>query len=253
MGPMHNHIVYAHPSASSLNAALRDETVRALDALGHTTTVSDLYAMKWKAAADYDDFGPTENGNFMAAAGEAYQAGAQSADITAEQERLLAADTLILQFPLWWFSMPAIMKGWVDRVFTNGFGYGATRTWKRYGEGRLAGRRAMIVVTTGAGAPHLSDRGINGSIDDLLFPINHGILFYAGMEVLPPLVITGAAQLDRAGYDEAVKRLRTRLETLKTTEPIAYRPQRGGDYDEDRRLKPGRERPGATGFGLHIA
>src|SRR5690606_4442214 len=131
MGPMHNHIVYAHPSASSLNAALRDETVRALDALGHTTTVRALHAMQWTAAADYDDFGPTENGNFMAAAGEAYQAGAQSADITAEQERLLAADTLILQFPLWWFSMPAIMKGWVDRVFTNGFGYGATRTWKR--------------------------------------------------------------------------------------------------------------------------
>jgi NAD(P)H dehydrogenase (quinone) len=253
MVPMHNHIVYAHPSASSLNAALRDEAVSTLDALGHTTTVSDLYAMKWKAAADYDDFGPTENGNFMAAAGEAYEAGAQSADIVAEQERLLAADTVILQFPLWWFSMPAIMKGWADRVFTNGFGYGASRTWKRYGEGRLAGRRAMLLVTTGAGEPHLSERGINGSIDDLLFPINHGLLFYAGMEVLPPLVITGAVKLDQNGYDDIVRRLRARLETLGETEPIAYRSQSGGDYDQDRRLKPGRERPGTAGFGLHIA
>lgn len=253
MVPMNIHLVYAHPSAASLNAALRDETIRTLDALGHTTTVSDLYAMKWKAAADYDDFGPTANDNFMAAAGEAYAAGAQSADITAEQERLLAADTLILQFPLWWFTMPAIMKGWVDRVFTNGFGYGSTRTWKRYGDGLLAGRRAMIVVTAGAGAPHLSDRGINGDIDDLLFPINHGILFYTGMEVLPPVVIDGAARLDQDGYDEAVTRLRARLATLNETEPIAYRTQDGGDYDERRRLKPGRERPGAAGFGLHIA
>ncbi|GAB4003120.1 hypothetical protein GCM10029992_43480 [Glycomyces albus] len=46
--------------------------------------------------------------------------------------------------------MPAIMKGWVDRVLTNGFGYGTSRGWKRYGDGRLAGKRAMAIVTTGA-------------------------------------------------------------------------------------------------------
>ncbi len=253
MVPMHTHIVYAHPSTTSLNAALREEMTTTLKDLGHTATVSDLYAMKWKATADYDDFGATEGGTFMSAAGEAYESGTQSADITAEQERLLAADTLILQFPLWWFTMPAIMKGWIDRVFTNGFGYGATHAWKRYGDGRLTGKRAMTVVTTGAAEPHLSDRGINGSIEDLLFPIHHGILFYTGMDVLPPIVITGTVRLDQNGYAEAVTRLRTRLETLTETAPIAYRPQDSGDYDRHRRLKSGRERPGTGGFGLHIA
>jgi NAD(P)H dehydrogenase (quinone) len=253
MGDMRIHIVYAHPSTTSLNASLHDEMVGALGRLGHETTVSDLYAMKWKAAADYDDFGPTENTAFMAAAGEAYESGSQAADIAAEQEKLLAADAVILQFPLWWFSMPAIMKGWVDRVFTNGFGYGSGSSWRRYGEGMLEGRRAMVVVTTGAGEPHLSDRGINGDIDDLLFPINHGILFYAGMEVLPPVVVNGTVRLDEDGYAEAVARLRGRLERLAETEPIAFRKQSGGDYDDSRRLKPGRERPGASGFALHIA
>ncbi|WP_026923952.1 NAD(P)H-dependent oxidoreductase [Glycomyces arizonensis] len=250
---MNIHIVYAHPSATSLNAALREEMTAELEALGHIATVSDLYAMKWKAVADYDDFGDVDNDGFMAAAGEAHANGTQTADITAEQEKVLAADALILQFPLWWFTMPAIMKGWFDRVFTNGFGYGDNRTWKRYGDGRLTGKRAMIVTTTGAAESHLSDRGVNGDIEHLLFPINHGILFYTGMDVLPPVAVTGAGRLDREGYARTAAHLRERLRTLATTEPIAFRPQDSGDYDEHRRLKPGLERPQTAGFDLHIA
>ncbi|GAB4003118.1 hypothetical protein GCM10029992_43470 [Glycomyces albus] len=99
MVAMNIHIVYAHPSATSLNASLRDEAVKALDELGHRVTVSDLYSMNWKATADYDDFGPIENGNFMAASGEALHAGSLSADILAEQEKLLSADVILFQFP----------------------------------------------------------------------------------------------------------------------------------------------------------
>lgn len=249
---MRTHIVYAHPHNGSLNAALRDEAVQTLESLGHTVTVADLYAMNWKAVADYDDFGPTENEAFMAAAGEAWEKDALAPDIRAEQERLLAADNVILQFPLWWFTVPAIMKGWMDRVFTNGFGYGTTHSWKRYGEGVLAGKRAMVVVTTGAAEVHLSDRGINGDINDLLFPIQHGVLFYTGMQVLPPTVISGAVRFDESTYADAAKLLHGRLETLAETEPIAYRKQTE-DYDENKRLLTGREADGTTGFALHIA
>jgi NAD(P)H dehydrogenase (quinone) len=247
---MNIHMVYAHPHAASLNAALRDEAVDTLEGLGHTVTVSDLYAMNWKAVADFDDFGPTESESFINAAAEAWEKDTLTADVKAEQERLLAADTVILQFPLWWFTVPAIMKGWMDRVFTNGFGYGTSRAWKRYGDGLLAGKRAMIVVTTGAADAHLSDRGVNGDINDLLFPIQHGVLFYTGMEVLPPVVITGAGW--QADYADTVKLLRERLETLPETEPIAYRKQTE-DYDEHKRLLPGREPEGTTGFALHTA
>lgn len=247
---MNIHIVYAHPHRASLNAALRDEAVGTLEGLGHTVTVSDLYAMNWKAVADFDDFGPTENEHFMAATAEAWDKGTLAPDIKAEQERLLAADAVILQFPLWWFTVPAIMKGWMDRVFTHGFGYGSSRTWKRYGDGVLAGKRAMIVVTTGAADAHLSDRGINGDINDLLFPIQHGVLFYTGMQVLPPTVITGAGW--QTDYADTVKQLKERLETLAETEPIAYRRQTD-DYDEHKRLKPGLEPEGTTGFALHTA
>ncbi len=89
--------------------------------------------------------------------------------------------------------MPAIMKGWIDRVYAWGFAYGvgehSDRHWgDRYGEGTFIGKRAMLIVTAGGWAEHYSPRGINGPIDDILFPIQHGMLFYPGFEVLPPLV-----------------------------------------------------------------
>ena len=181
-------IVYAHPEPRSLNGALKDAAVAALEAAGHEVRVSDLYAMKWKAVADADDFpqrDPQERLVYHRASGDAYHGGTQSPEVADEQAKLLWADAVVLQFPLWWFSMPAIMKGWVDRVFAHGFAIGVakpgTKQWARYGEGSLAGRRGMVAITTGAREAQLGPRGLNGDIEDLLFPIAHGTLFYVGL------------------------------------------------------------------------
>lgn len=247
-------LVHADPDPDSLTAALKDVAVRQLCADGHQVQVSDLYAMGWKAHADADDFGAVEETNFMLTSGQAYRAGSLTADIRAEQEKLLWADTVLLHFPLWWFSMPAILEGWVDRVFTCDFAYGAGGTAiPRYGAGTLAGRRAMLVVSIGGKSGSYSDRGINGPVDDVLFPINHGILYYPGMDVLPPFVVHGTIRVDDGRFEEIADALRARLSDVEKIEPIRYRPQGGGDYDRALRLLDGRERNGATGFDLHIA
>lgn len=216
--------------------------------------MSDLYAMGWKSQADTDDFGEVEESNFMLASGEAHAAGTLSADIRAEQEKLLWADVVLLHFPLWWYSMPAILKGWVDRVFTCGFAYGAgAKALPRYGAGVLSGKRAMVVVSIGGREPSYSERGINGRIEDLLYPINHGILYYPGMDVLPSFPVYDTLRVDEQGFEEIADALRHRLSEIDTIEPIPYRSQAGGDYDRTLRLMPGRERAGATGFDLHVA
>lgn len=113
-------IVFAHPEQKSLSASLRDVAVRELEAVGHTVQVSDLYAMRWKSEIDRADFpslAPDERLLPVAASKHAFDSDTLTADVKAEIEKLLWADTLILQFPLWWFTMPAILKGWVDRVF----------------------------------------------------------------------------------------------------------------------------------------
>ncbi len=254
-------IVHAHPEPQSLAASLRDVAVAELRAQGHDVEISDLYAEGFKAQVDRADFPnlPADKRlKVPAASGAAFDTGALTPDVVREQQRLLWCDVLILVFPLWWFSLPAILKGWVDRVFSFGFGYGVgerseLRWGDRYGEGVLAGRRAMVIVTTGGWAEHYGPRGVNGPIDDILFPINHGILYYPGFEVLPAHVEYRADRIDEAGFAAAAIRLRERMRQLPETAPIPFRQQNGGDYHiPSMELFPGLESEGTSGFGLHV-
>lgn len=252
-------IVYAHPEPKSLNGALKDLAVRHLTALGHEVSVSDLYAMKWRAVADGDDFlthDPGERLFYGRASKRAFAGGSQRSDITAEQEKLLWADAVLFQFPLWWFSMPAILKGWVERVFAYGLAYGVgvhegERWGDRYGEGMLTGRRAMLSITIGGRAPHYSDRGVNGALDDVLFPIQHGVLFYPGIEVLPPFTVYQADRLTLEQWPSVAEAFKARLDGLFTDAPIPFRRQNGGHYDTQQVLKPELGH-GASGTRIHL-
>ncbi|AOI75349.1 MULTISPECIES: NAD(P)H-dependent oxidoreductase [Burkholderia] len=254
-------IVYAHPEPRSLNGALRDFTVGHLEAAGHTVQVSDLYAMNWKAVLDANDVtdrAPDARFDPSLDSKRAFEAGTQSEDIAREQDKLKWADAVILQFPLWWFSMPAIMKGWFERVYAYGFAYGVgehsdTHWGDRYGEGSLAGKRAMVVVTTGGWEPHYSPRGINGPIDDLLFPIQHGVLYYPGFDVLPPFVIYRTGKMNAARFDTTCTALGQRLDDLWTTPPIPFRRQNAGDYEIPALTLKEEIAPGTVGFAAHLA
>ncbi|WP_078843284.1 NAD(P)H-dependent oxidoreductase [Streptomyces albus] len=251
--------IHAHPEPRSLSAALRDEGLRALRELGHEHRQSDLYAMGWNPVVDRRDFPDHEPDRRLvvsAASRAAHLSGRLSDDIRAEQEKIRWADTLIVQFPLWWFGPPAILKGWFDRVLVKGFAYGvkdpAGGGTLRYGDGGLAGRRAMAVVTTGGGAPAFGPRGINGDLESLLFPLHHGTFWYTGMEALPPYAVYDADRLDGTGYAAAAAGLRERLRTLPDAAPIPFRREAGGEYDADHVLRPD-VAPGRTGAAAHRA
>jgi NAD(P)H dehydrogenase (quinone) len=254
-------IVYAHPEPRSLNGALKNFTVRRLEAAGHSVQVSDLYAMQWKASLDAsDNLDRQADARFdpSADSARAFSNGTQSRDIALEQQKLLWADAVILQFPLWWFSMPAILKGWVERVYAYGFAYGVgehsdTHWGDRYGEGTMAGKRAMLVVTAGGWEPHYGPRGINGPIDDILFPIQHGVLYYPGFDVLPPFVVYRSGRMDAARFANICDELGQRLDNLQSTAPIPFRRQNGGAYEiPECTLRPDIA-PGRTGFSIHSA
>lgn len=249
-------VVYAHPNPSSLNATLKDHAVAVLEGIDHEVRVSDLYAMKWKAVADADDFPSRKDSsplNLMFASGEAYTTGTQSKDIAAEQEKLLWADAIVFQFPLWWYGVPAILKGWIERVYAYRFAYGykdGTNAY-RFGEGILAGKRALVSVTTGGPEVDYGPRGINGPLDQLLFPLTHGALFYPGMDVLPVFAVYGAVFLDEAGVSAAKLALEDRLTRLFVDEPIRFRRQNGGDYP-DRHTLGSHVAPEISGLPAHV-
>jgi putative NADPH-quinone reductase len=145
-------LVYAHPEPASFNGALRDAAVTALTAAGHPVTVSDLYAQGFNPVAGPGDVtvrSNTQAFNLGLEQMHAVKHGTLATDVEAEFAKLLAADLLLLQFPLWWFSLPAILKGWIDRVFVFGGAYDFGRTWDK---GVFAGKRAMLSITASAPA-----------------------------------------------------------------------------------------------------
>jgi len=205
---------------------------------------------------DYDDFArdPGERMLVADASQEAYESGRLPADIQAEQEKLAWADAIVLQFPMWWLGPPAILKGWFDRVLVKGLGYGVVAddgTVLRYGDGSLAGKRAMVVTTIGARPSSIGPRGVHGGLDDLLFPLHHGTFWYTGITPLPPFAVLGADHLDDAGFAAAVDELRERLRTLPTAEPIPFRYQNRGEYDENLVLRPDLA-PGRSDLAVHL-
>lgn len=253
-------LVYAHPEPSSLNGAIKNFTVERLQQAGHTVIVSDLYAMQWKPSIDADDTTrrlSTTHFDVALESKHAFENGFQSEDIVAEQEKLRWADAVILQFPLWWYSMPAILKGWVERVYAFGFAYGVgehsdTHWGNRFGEGTLAGKRAMLMVTAGGWESHYGPRGINGPINDMLYPIQHGILFYPGFDVMPPFVVYRTGSTDEARFARIGDELGQRLDTLFSANPIAFRPQNKGDYEIPSLSLRADILPGQTGLSVHV-
>lgn len=250
-------IVHAHPEPKSLTRQLVEVSQQTLRGRGHELLQTDLYGMRWKAAFDQDDFtlrADPDRLSFVNESGHAYYGGSQTADVTAEQAKVRAADAIILQFPLWWFGMPAILKGWIDRVWAYGLAYGYKNAGNRYryGDGAFKGKRALLCVTVGGPARDYAPRGINGPLEQLLFPITHGTLFFPGMDVLPTFAVYGTGQISAEGVEAARESWRLRLERLFEDAPIPFRPQNGGDYPDGHVLASDIA-TGQSGLVAHVA
>ncbi len=196
-------IVYANPEPASFTGALKDAAVKTLGAAGWTVEVSDLYAEGFDPVAGRHDFTTVADGarfHYQTEQKLAHETGGFAPDIVREQERMQRADLLIILFPLWWGGMPAILKGWFDRVMAFGFAYvdGA-----RFETGFFKGRSGLIGVVTGGTPARFTDGGTYGEIGAVLWPIQRCMLEYLGLQVLEPFVAYAAPRVDadaRAAY-----------------------------------------------------
>ncbi|MEU8896435.1 NAD(P)H-dependent oxidoreductase [Nocardia sp. NPDC048505] len=243
----------AHPDTASLSHALYRHGTHHLRASGAEVTGVDLHAENWNPVLGPADTDGAPGATLSDRQRHATLRGELPADVVRQQRLVLAADTVIVQFPLWWYGMPAILKGWFDRVFTNGFAFGvkdADGKVRKYGDGGLAGRRMLPIVTAGDRDVALGSRGISGDIDDVLWPLLHGTAHYTGMLPLRPHLIGSVHHLDEAGRDQQFRALEARLDGLGGESPIRYRSLRGGDYTDTHELRDGVE-PGRHGLAVH--
>lgn len=247
--------VSAHPSEESLTVHLRDQGIAHLRARGTEVVESDLYAMGWDPVLAPEAFArPGEPFHPVSSVRRAYLEGHLPDDIAREQEKLRSIDALVLQFPLWWYGMPALMKGWFDRVFHSGFAFGtdpASGERLRFENGPFRGVRALTAITLGDRPGAIGPRGKSGEFHQLMFGLLHGTLAYTGLDVLPPFPVPGADHLSGDDVPDVAERLRRRLDGLYTDPPIAYRPQFTSEYTEEWELAD-HVRPGESGLDVHI-
>lgn len=215
-------IVHAHPEAQSFSSALRDLAVETLQGQGHEVKQSDLYALDWNPVASAADFGQRQNPDYLVYAleqREGFKSGNIAPDIQRELDKLLWADLLILNFPLYWFSVPAILKGWIDRVLVSGVCYGGKRF---YDQGGLAGKKALVSLTLG-GREHMFGEGaIHGPLEDMLRPLLRGTLAYVGLEVLSPFVAWHVPYISNEARQDFLRAYQARLQGLEADTPLQF-------------------------------
>lgn len=165
-------ILYAHPNPQSFNHAIKEKVESALQAANCEYAVRDLYEMGFDPALKtaeismgWDSPVPDE--------------------IRQEQDRVRTSDMLIFIYPIWWSDMPAMLKGYFDRVFSYGFAWTMERTTF---SGLLKGKKAVIVNTLGS---HRDEFVSAGLLECMNKTVDAGIFDFCGMQVIEHKYLCG--------------------------------------------------------------
>jgi len=240
---MKAHIVLAHPERQSFNGLLCETSRSTLTRAGWDVTVSDLYRAGFDPCEAADHYTTrADPDRFHSQTEQRFSAENESTpdDVAREMELLLGSALLVVHFPLWWFGMPAILKGWIDRVFAYGAMYSSTM---RYDAGICAGKRMLACVTTGASEDSCSFDGREGDtrlhLWPMLFPFR-----YVGYDILVPEVLHGIGGVafvegqDAAtsAVDSYTQRWRDQLTALDHRPSVPY--NRNTDFNDRKRLNP---------------
>jgi len=226
-------IVLGHLCHGSFNAALADTASSEFGRLMHPVRKVDLYAAEFEPRLGRGDFTAGVTGEWFDVAREqarALREGSIAKDVQENVELLRWAELVVLQFPIWWFGPPAIIKGWMDRVLLPGFAYGRGHS---FDTGGLQGKKAMLSVTADPPSTAYAVDGRFGEMDGILWPL-HLTLRYVGFDVLPPFVVydVGASMEHRS---TVLARFRHRVADIADDSPILFRPN--SDFDAQFRLK----------------
>lgn len=208
-------IVYAHHEPSSFVAAMKNTALEMLTAEGHSVVLSDLYGQGFSAVAQKWDFVTTSGNHFNYMFEQKHAAKldlAFSPDILGEIQKLQTADLVLFVSPIWWFSVPAMLKGWFDRVLAMGVAWDGG---KIYENGLLRGKQAMLIVAGGGPSEYYQESGRHKATPvQILHPINHGTLAFCGFDVHDPFVALNVLGMSDQGRLKLLTDLQYRLQHM---------------------------------------
>lgn len=187
-------IIYAHPNTNTFSNKLLESCVEEAHVFGHKTEVRDLYRIGFNPVLQTSDFAASKSGNLPD-------------DIRHEQELITAADLLIFIYPIWWGGMPAILKGYFDRIFLSGFAYVHNDSVH---QSLLSGKNAMVFCTQGSS---LEEYAGNGMTDAIVRINETGIFSFVGLEPLAQRFYVQNDMKDLAGLESNLNDVRSVLST----------------------------------------
>lgn len=187
-------IVYAHPHTVSFNHAILNAAVDALEAQGHEVVVRDLYALGFQPV-------------LSAADTISMRAGQTPQDIATEQQFVADAEAITFIYPIWWTGLPAILKGYVDRVFAYGFAYVSGEAGI---EKLLTGKKGLIINTHGTPNEIYDQMGMTAG---LKMTSDVGIFDFVGIEAVDHLFFGSIGYLDASAYDSMLEQVKQTVST----------------------------------------
>jgi NAD(P)H dehydrogenase (quinone) len=161
---MKNLIIYAHPNSSSLNHFFKQTIIESLQESDQEVEVRDLNLINFNPVLSLEDM-------------HGQRIGKVAQDVQTEQDFITWADQIIFIYPIWWTGMPAIMKGYIDRVFSYGFAY---RYDQGVQKGLLTGKKTIIVNSHGKSNAEYEAIGMDKA---LALTSDTGIFTYCGLEI----------------------------------------------------------------------
>jgi len=183
-------VIAAHPSTRSFNHAVVEAYTSELIERGHRVECRDLYAASFNPVLSARDLAAVARGKL-------------AKDIKVEQAAIRRANVLTFISPLWWSGFPAMLKGYLDRVFCAGFAY--VIKGGDYLPG-LSGKKGAIITTSGATAEELKS---GGTLRALRTIYDEGLMEFCGIEIVRHLYLSGIdPAMSRADGEQ-------RLETVR--------------------------------------
>lgn len=192
---MNHLVIFAHPNPASFNHAILEAYVHELADAGHEVRIRDLYAIRFNPVivqADYD----------------LINRGTPPVDIAQEQDHIRWADVTTFIFPVFWAGMPAILKGYVDKVFALGFAYVFEGDRPK---GILKGRRAVIINTTGGALNYYRKSNM---LDSIRQTIDGAVFRFCGFQIIEHTFFVGVPMSTPAERTRMIDEVRTLARAL---------------------------------------
>jgi NAD(P)H dehydrogenase (quinone) len=176
-------IIYAHPHEHSLNAYFKNTVAARLLQQNHEVEIRDLYQLGFNPVLSLDDL-----------AGQ--RQGVVAADVQQEQQFITWADCITIIHPIWWTGLPAMMKGYIDRVFSYGFAYSYEQGVQR---GLLPNKQAVIINSHGKSNAEYNAMGMDKAFS---LTLDRGIYLYCGFEIKKHFFFDKADRTTPAAIEE---------------------------------------------------